>query len=78
MCRKFFFEEETQKHLLSCQALKDNSLVEDYESIFGNDRDKISRISRILKTKLVKLKLPSAPPPSAAATLSNLCSGIGK
>ena len=29
VCRKFFFEEENQKHLLSCQALKDNSLVED-------------------------------------------------
>ena len=81
VCRKCFSEEENQKHLLSCPALRDTSVVtqvDDYESIFGNDRDKISRICRILKSKLVKLKLPSAPPPSAAATLSNLCSGIGK
>ena len=73
VCRKCLAEEENQKHILSCPALRDTSVVtqvDEYESILGNDQDKISRISRILKTKLVKLKLPSAPPPSAAATLS--------
>ena len=81
VCRKCCAEEENQKHLLSCPALRDTSVVtqvDEYESIFGNDQDKISRICHILKSKLVKLKQPSAPPPSAAATLSNLCSGIGK
>ena len=81
VCRKCCEQEENQEHLLSCPALRDTSVVtqvDEYESIFGNDQDKISRICHILKSKLVKLKQPSAPPPSAAATLSNLCSGIGK
>ena len=62
-------EEESQEHLLSCPELRDGSLVTpdiSYEDIFGEDTDRIATITRILKTKVEKLKRPSAPSVSAA------------
>ena len=69
LCRKCLTEEESQEHLLSCPELRDGSLVTpdiSYEDIFGEDTDRIATITRILKTKVDKLKRPSAPSVSAA------------
>ena len=69
LCWKCLTEEESQEHLLSCPELRDGSLVTpdiNYEDIFGEDTDRIATITRILKTKVEKLKRPSAPTVSAA------------
>ena len=55
-CRKCLVEEETQKHLLECPDLKDNSIVTefnipDYEDLFSTDCEKVEVIGRILLQK---------------------------
>ena len=59
-CRKCLIEEETQKHLIECSELKDNSLVTDsnvpeYDDIFSTERDKVEAIGRILIQKFARL-----------------------
>ena len=61
-CRK---ENETQQHLLYCDALLDNGLVADfpmYEDLYSEEADKIETISHILIDKYEKFKkfTPSA------------------
>ena len=55
-CRKCLIKEETQKHLLECHDLKDNSIVTesnnpDYEDLFSTDCGKVEVIGRILIQK---------------------------
>ena len=53
-CRKCHVFDETQEHLLICQALSDNSLVTstpNYHDLFSNDKVKIGTIGRILMAK---------------------------
>ena len=50
-----------QEHLLSCTALKENSLVSSdyvpkYSDIFSNDSKKLEMIGKILMTKFKMLK----------------------
>ena len=55
-CRKCLVEEETQKHLLECSELRDNSIVSDsnipnYEDLYSIDREKVEAIGRVLLHK---------------------------
>ena len=55
-CRK---ENETQQHLLYCDALLDNGLVADlpmYEDLYSEEADRIENISNILIDKFKKFK----------------------
>ena len=61
LCRKCGIENESQKHILSCKALQDNSLIDSdyapsYEDIFGSNIDKIELIGKILMNKFKQLK----------------------
>ena len=64
-CTKCDKAEETQRHLLECEALSSNSVVTSlpvYEDLFGCDHDKIRSIGVILSEKFTLFKLkPSAP-----------------
>ena len=60
LCRKCGIENESQKHILSCKALQDNSLINSdyspsYEDIFGSNIDKIELIGQILMEKFKHL-----------------------
>ena len=55
-CRKCLVDEETQKHLLKCSKLRDNSIVSDsnipdYEDLYSMDREKVEAIGRVLLHK---------------------------
>ena len=55
-CRKCNKSEETQRHLLECSELNDNSVmigsnVPKYEDLFSTDSDKVEVIGRILLKK---------------------------
>ena len=59
-CRKCLMEEETQKHLLECPELMDNSVMigssnPKYEDLFSTDMDKVEVIRKILLQKFHKL-----------------------
>ena len=61
ICSKCGLEDEEQEHLLSCTALKENSLVSSdyvpkYSDIFSNDSKKLEMIGKILMTKFKLLK----------------------
>ena len=71
-CDKF---DETQRHLLECEALSSNSVVTSlpvYEDLFGCDHDKIRSIGVILSQKFTLFKLK----PSALSLLQ-LCAAGG-
>ena len=58
-CRKCHAFDETQEHLLKCQALCDNSLVTSnpkYHDLFCNDKFKVGTVGRILLAKFKQLK----------------------
>ena len=59
-CRKCHKAEETQRHLLECSELNDNSLmlgsnIPKYEDLFSTDLDKVEVIGRILLKKFHNL-----------------------
>ena len=59
-CRKCLKEEETQRHLLECSELMDNSVMigssnPKYEDLFSTDLDKVEVIGRILLQKFHNL-----------------------
>ena len=67
--------DETQRHLLECEALSSNSVVTSlpvYEDLFGCDHDKIRNIGVILSEKFTLFKLK----PSALSHLQ-LCAAGG-
>ena len=67
--------DETQRHLLECEALSSNSVVTSlpvYEDLFGCDHDKIRNIGVILSEKFTLFKLK----PSALSLLQ-LCAAGG-
>ena len=70
-CAKCEKENETQKHLLTCESLSSNCVVSslpEYEDLFGCDPDRIRTIGLILKQKFTLLKSkPSAHIVRAAA-----------
>ena len=62
-CRRCFKEDEDQKHLLSCSALSDNSIIDagylpQYEDLFSDSDKKIEKIGKILMTKFIQFNLP--------------------
>ena len=69
-CRLCQSSEETQLHLLHCEALKDSSLLTQdtpqYCDLMGQDHARIEAIGRILKTKFTQFKLK---------TQTNQCTG---
>ena len=74
-CRKCLKEEETQRHLLECPELMDNSVmigsdIPKYEDLFSTDVDKVEVIGRILLQKFHKLVTPhcALPDHASAAT----------
>ena len=74
-CVKCDKAEETQRHLLECEALSSNSVVTSlpvYEDLFGCDHDKIRNIGVILSQKFTLFKLK----PSALSSLQ-LCAAGG-
>ena len=74
-CTKCDKAEETQRHLLECEALTSNSVVTSlpvYEDLFGCDHDKIRNIGVILSEKFTLFKLK----PSALSHLQ-LCAAGG-
>ena len=65
-------EEETQKHLLECPELMDNSVMigssnPKYEDLSSTPRDKVEIIGRILLQKFHKLVPPHCALPSQAS-----------
>ena len=53
LCRKCLKEEETQRHLLECSEMMDNSVmigsnILKYEDLFSTDLDKVEVIGKIL------------------------------
>ena len=71
-CRKCLKEEETQRHLLDCSELLDNSVIvgsniPKYEDLFSADADKVKVIGRILLQKFQRLVLHRAQPNLARA-----------
>ena len=69
-CRLCQSSEETQLHLLHCEALKDSSLltqeIPQYCDLMGQDHARIEAIGRILKTKFTQFKMK---------TQTNQCTG---
>ena len=72
-CRKCLKDEETQRHLLDCSELMDNSVIfgsniPKYEDLFSADMNKVKVIGRILLQKFQKLvTLQGAQPVKARA-----------
>ena len=74
-CRKCLKEEETQRHLLKCSELMDNSVmigsnIPKYEYLFSTDLDKVEVIEKILLQKFHHLITPhrALPDQASAAT----------
>ena len=74
-CRKCLKEEETQRHLLECSELMDNSVmigsnIPKYEDLFSTDLDKVEVIGKILLQKYHHLVTPhrALPDQASAAT----------
>ena len=69
-------QDETQKHLYTCPALEsvDSQETTKYEDIYGNDKERIRSVSRVLMTKyqqfLEKTTVHGTPKP-CAATVNN-------
>ena len=88
-CRLGCNTEETQNHLLHCEALSDSSIVEklpEYADLHGKDVEKLENVSKILQAKFKLLKElhepnqvnGSAQPPTGAgqscsASDTNVC-----
>ena len=80
LCPLCDLEEDTQRHLIECNALSKNEVLVSipvYEDLFSNDTQKILTIGRIIKSKLDKRnKILNNPQNVDVAQVNQLCSAV--
>ena len=78
-CRKCDTEEEDQKHLLNCPALRDNSVlhhtdIPEYEILYGDNPKELMILGNILRTKFELLTKNQTKPSAHISQLNAMTS----